>query len=183
MAKVKSKGEVKGEVKGGSQKVNMYEFTEEDLKFNKRGLISPGQKEWLGMTARGVRSFSWINAFIAVGFMFLGLCIVLALYLQNEDSRAALFSDSINLMVLIGIVPLILGILALVIFLNHRSANRLENAALSSASGVIRFDQDSSGASGITSYYVFVGKKKFTFGDEMNGVFKEGAKYKVYYCK
>jgi hypothetical protein len=161
----------------------MFDFTEEDLKFNKRGQLSERQKEWLKMVARGVHSFSWKSAFISIGFTLLGLCIVLALYLQNEDSRAALFSSTINLIVFIGILPLILGILALVIFLNYRSANRLENSLLSSASGEVRFDQDSSGESGITSYYVFVGKKKFTFGDDMRRVLKEGEKYKFYYCK
>ena len=161
----------------------MFEFNEEDLKANKRGLLSPTQKDWLKSVARGVRSFSWTNSFIAMGFVFLGLCLVLGLSLQNERSRAALFSDPINLIVLIGIVPLILGILALAIFLNYRNANKLENSVLSSASGAVRFDQDSSGESGITSYYVFVGKKRFTFGDEMGTTFKEGEKYKVYYCK
>jgi len=135
------------------------------------------------MVARGVRSFSWRSAFITIGFTFLGLCIVLALYLQNERSRAALFSSPVNLIVLIGMVPLILGILALAIFLNYRNANKLENSVTSSASGAVRFDQDSSGESGITSYYVLVGKKRFTFGDDMSAVFKEGEKYKVYYCK
>jgi len=133
--------------------------------------------------ARGVRSFSWKGTFITIGFTFLGLCIVLALYLQNERSRAALFSSPVNLIVLIGIVPLILGILVLVIFLNYRNANRLENSVISSASGAIRFEQDSSGESGITSYYVFVGKKRFNFGDDMSAVFKEDEKYKIYYCK
>jgi hypothetical protein len=161
----------------------MFEFTEDDLKLNKRGQLSPRQKEWLKMVARGVRSFSWKSAFITIGFTFLGLCILLALYLQNERSRAALFSSPVNLIVLIGMVPLILGILALTIFLNYRNANKLENSVLSSASGAIRFDQDSSGESGITSYYVFVGKKRFTFGDDMSAVFKEGEKYKLYYCK
>ena len=135
------------------------------------------------MVARGVRSFSWKSAFITIGFTFLGLCLLLGLFLQNERSRAALFSNPLNLMVLIGIVPLILGILALAIFLNYRNANKLENSVISSASGTVRFDQDSSGESGITSYYVFVGKKRFNFGDEMSGVFNEGEKYKVYYCK
>lgn len=161
----------------------MFEFTEDDLKVNKRGQLSPRQKDWLGMVARGVRSFSWRSAFITIGFTFLGLCIVIALYLQNERSRAALFSSPVNLIVLMGMVPLIAAILALVIFLNHRSANKLENSVISSASGAIRFDQDSSGESGITSYYVFVGKKRFTFGDDMSAVFKEGEKYKLYYCK
>lgn len=161
----------------------MFEFNAEDLKANKRGQLSPSQKEWLKGIARGGRSFSWTNSFIAIGFVFLGLCIVLGLSLQNERSRAALFSDPLNLIVLIGSVPLIAGILALAIFLNHRSANRLENSVLSSASGTVRLDHDSSGESGLTSHYVFVGKKRFTFGDEMSAIFKEGEKYKVYYCK
>ncbi len=37
----------------------MFEFTEEDLKANKRGLLSPSQKEWLKSIAQGTRSFSW----------------------------------------------------------------------------------------------------------------------------
>ena len=141
----------------------MFEFTEDDLKVNKRGGLSPRQKEWLKMVARGVRSFSWRSAFITIGFTFLGLCILLGLSFQNERSRAALLSSPVNLIVLIVMVP--------------------ENSVLSSASGAIRFDQDSSGESGITSYYVFVGKKRFTFGDDMSSVFKEGEKYKIYYCK
>ena len=161
----------------------MFEFTEEDLKANKRGQLSSRQKEWLKMVAHGVRSFSWRSAFITIGFTFLGLCIILALSLQNERSRAALLSSPVNLIVLIGMVPLILGILSLVIFLNYHNANRLENSVLSSASGAIRFDQDSSGESGITTYYVIVGKKKFKFADDMSRVFQEGEKYKIYYCK
>lgn len=161
----------------------MFEFNEEDLRLNKRGQLSPRQKDWLKNVAHGVRSFSWRGAFISIGFTFLGLCMVLGLSLQNERSRAALFSSPMNLIVLIGMVPLILGILALTIFLNYRNANKLENSVLSSVSGAIRFDQDSSGNSGITSYYVFVGKKRFSFGDDMSAVFKEGVNYKVYYCK
>jgi hypothetical protein len=161
----------------------MFEFTEEDLKANKRGQLSPSQKQWLKSIAQGARSFSWTNSFIAMGFVFLGLCIVLGLSLQNERSRAALFSDLMNLIVLIGIVPLILGILALAIFLNYRNTHKLENSVLSSVTGDVRFDQEYSSKSSITSYYVFVGKKRFTFGDDMSHSFKEGEKYKFYYCK
>jgi hypothetical protein len=161
----------------------MYEFTEEDLKYNKRGQLSPKQIEWLKMFAGGVRSYSWKSAFITIGFMFLGLCIVMALFLQNEDSRAALFADPMNLVIIAAIVPLILGVLALVIFLNYRNANKLENAVISSASGAVSFDEDSSGESNITTYYVIVGKKKFKFGEDMSAEFTEGGKYKFYYCK
>lgn len=135
------------------------------------------------MTARGIRSFSWKNALIAVGFLFLGLCIILALFLQNESTRAALFSSPINLIVLPVTVFIVATILALSIFLAQRNANRLENSILLSAEGKVRFDEESGGESGFTSYYVFVGKKKFAFSEDMSRVFKEGEKYKVYYCK
>lgn len=161
----------------------MYEFTEEDLKYNKRGQLSPKQLEWLNMFARSVRKFSWRSAFISIGFTFLGLCIVIALFLQNQDSRAALFSNPINLVMLPLVVLLIMGILALVIYLNYRNANKLDNAVISSASGMVSFDRDYSSTSNITTYYVIVGRKKFKFGDDMSSTFKEGEKYKFYYCK
>jgi hypothetical protein len=159
----------------------MFEFTQEDLKINKRGQLSPSQKEWLKSVAQGTRSSSWTGLFITMGFAVLGLSIVLGLSLQNERSRAALFSDPMNLIVLIGMVPLILGIMALVIFLNYRSAHKLENAILSSVSGPVRFDEESSGNAG-TTYYVIVGKKKFKFGEDMSRAFQGGEKYKFYYC-
>jgi hypothetical protein len=160
----------------------VFEFNEEDLKANKRGQLSQSQKQWLKSIAQGTRSSSWTGLFITMGFAFLGVCIVLGLSLQNERSHAALFSDPMNLVVLVGIIPLVLGIMALAIFLNYRRANKLENSALSSVSGPVRLDYDSSGESGLTSYYVFVGKKRFTFGEDMNNIFREGEKYKVYYC-
>ena len=108
--------------------------------------------------------------------------MVLGLSLQNERSRAALLASPVNLIVLIGMVPLILGILALVLFLNYRSANRLESTVLSSISGAVRLDEDAS-AKGGTAYFVYIGKKRFTFGEDMSGVFKEDRKYRVYYCR
>jgi len=163
--------------------MSIFDFTEEDLKSNKRGQLSPRQKEWLKMVARGFRSFSWKSALITIAFTFLGLCIVLALYLQNQDTRAALFSNPVNLIMFPVIMVVIMGILALVIFLNYRNANRLENSNLLSAEGKIHLEEDSSGESGVTSHYVLVGKKRFAFGEDISRVFKEGAKHKVYYCK
>ena len=160
----------------------MFEFTEEDLKANKRGQLSSTQKEWLKGVARGTRSFSWSGAFIIAGFAFLGSCITLGLYLQNEDSRAALFANPSNLLIFPVILVVVGGVIVLSIAIAYWNAHKLENAALSSVTGNIRFDEDSSGDVG-TTYYVFVGKKRFAFGEDMSGTFKEGAKYKVYYCK
>jgi len=161
----------------------MFEFTGEDLKSNQRGQISLRQKEWLKMIGRGgVRVQSW-NVRIAVGFMLFGLCLILALYLQNEDSRAALFSNPMNLLIFPIMVVVILGILALSIGLAYWNAKRLEAAALLSVTGNVRFDESYSSKSNIRSYYVYVGKKRFSFAEDMSHTFKEGAKYKFYYCK
>ena len=161
----------------------MFEFNEEDLKANKRGQLSQSQKEWLAMVGKGGVRLQGFNVWIAIGFMFLGLCLILALFLQNEDSRAALFANPSNLLIFPILIVVIVGILVLSLLLARWNANKLQNAVLSSVSGKVRLDHDSSGESGITTYYVIVGKKKFKFADDMSRVFEEGEKYKVYYCK
>ena len=161
--------------------MNLFDFTEEDLKLNKRGQVSPRQREWLNMTARGIRSSSWTSVYVTVSFLFLGLFIILALYLQNEDSRAALFSNPLNLLVFPATMLAVAAILAFSIWLARRISQRLMNAQIQSAQGKVRLDEES--GEGGTTYYVFVGKKKFAFGEDMSSTFKEGEKYMVYYCR
>jgi hypothetical protein len=161
--------------------MNLFDFTEQELKLNKRGQVSPRQRKLLNMTARGIRSSSWTSVYVTVGFLFLGLCIILALYLQNEDSRAALFSNPLNLLVFPATIFAVAVILTLSILYMRKLANRLAGAQVQSAQGKIRLDEES--GEGGTAYYVFVGKKKFAFGEDMSRTFKEGEKYKVYYCK
>jgi hypothetical protein len=84
---------------------------------------------------------------------------------------------------LAAVIPLVIGIMAVAIFVNYRNANKLENAVVSSVLGTVRCDSDSSGDSGLTTYFVIVGNKKFKSVDDMSRKFKEGEKYKFYYCK
>jgi len=161
----------------------MFEFTEEDLKINKRGQLSQSQKDWLKNIATGGVRVQGFNVWIAVGFMFLGLCITLGLYLSNEDSRAALFANPSNLLIFPIAFVVIAGILVLSMVLARWNANKLQSAVLSSVSGKVRFDRDYSSESNIATYYVIIGKKKFKFADDMSATFKEGQKYKFYYCK
>ena len=161
----------------------MFEFNEDDLKANKRGQLSQRQKDWLKSVGKGGVRLQGFNVWIALGFMFLGLCLILAMFLQNEDSRAALFANPMNLWIFPILIFIVVGILGLSLLLARWNANKLQNAAFSSASGIVRLGQDSSGESNITTYYVIVGKKKFKFGEDMSSTFKEGEKYKVYYCK
>ena len=134
------------------------------------------------MTARGIRSCSWTSALVAVFFLFLGLSITLALYLQNERSRAALFSNPMNLILFPATILAVLVILTFSILFARRQANRLVAAQLQAVEGDVRLDEDAS-AKGGTAYFVYIGAKKFTFGEDMSRVFKEGEKHRVYYCK
>ena len=103
----------------------MYEFTEDDLKANKRGQLSPSQKDWLKGVGQGGVRVQGFNVWIAVGFMFLGLCITLGLYLSNEDSRAALFANPSNLLIFPVAIVVIVGILVLSMVLARWISNKL----------------------------------------------------------
>lgn len=160
----------------------MFEFTPEDLKANKRGHLSPSQKKWLESIGKGGVRLQRFNAGIGIGFVFLGVCLILALFLLNEDARAALFANPLNLWVFPVVLVVVPGIFALSLLLARWNANKLQNAVLSSVSGPVRFDRDSSGESNLTTYFVIVGKKKFKFAEDMSNVFKETQKYRFYYC-
>src|SRR5687767_5254445 len=110
-----------------------------------------------------------MNATVAVAFLFLGLCITPGLYLQNEDTRAALFANPLNLLVFPVTVFIVVVIIALSIFSARRQANRLAGAQIQTAQGKVRLDEEH-GEGGIT-YYAFVGKKKFAFSEDMSRVF------------
>ena len=161
----------------------MFEFNADDLKANQHGQLSLRQKEWLKMVARGTRRSSWTSVVVIIAFMCLGLDIILGLYLQNDDMRAALFASPMNLLVFPLLVLMIFGVIVLGIALAYWSARKLENATLLSVTGNIRFDESYSSESNIRSYYVYVGKKRFTFGADMSRRLTEGGKYKFYYCK
>lgn len=161
----------------------MFEFNIEDLKTNQSGKLSSRQREWLKSVARGARGSSWTGAVVIIIFMFLGLCIIAALNLQNADTRAALFSNPMNLLIFPVIILVIFGVIVFSIALAYWNARKLENATLLTVTGNLRFDESYSSESNIRSYYVFVGKKRFTFGADMSKKFNQNAKYKFYYCK
>ena len=163
--------------------LTLFEFTEEDLKSNQHGFITPHQKEWLAGMGQGVVRVSRFNAWIALGFVLFGACLTFGLYMSNEDSRAAFFSSPINLFVLPLTVLIVIGIMALSIYFAGRLANRLSAPQLQVAEGKVRLDEDSSGNTGGTTYLAYIGRKKFAFGDSVSNIFQEGAKYRVYYCK
>ena len=132
---------------------------------------------------QGVVRVQRFNASIALGFVLFGSCLTFGLYVSNEDSRRAFFANPINLFVLPAAVILVVGIMALSIYFASRLANKLSAPGLKVAEGKARLDEDNSGNTGGTTYLVYVGRKKFAFGDEVSSIFQEGMKYRVYYCK
>lgn len=161
----------------------MYEFTQDDLRSNRRGVLSQGQRDYLKTIGEGgVRMQNW-NVRIAVGFMLLGLCIISALYLQNEETRAALLSNPLNLLIFPAILLIVTLILVFSLWLARRISGMLKNAELKMAEGKVRLDSQYNSGAAFTSYFVYVGRKRFGFTEEMGHIFKEGEKYRVYYCK
>ena len=162
--------------------LSMFEFTEEDLKSNKRGFFSASQKATLKGYAEGMRSTQRGGIWVVIFFLFLGLCIILGMSLSNESSRRALFSDPLILIALAMIVPVVLGIYALSIWGAYRRADRLANAELKSVEGVARLDESHDDGVGST-YYVIINKVKLPIPEEASGsVFREGKKYRIFYC-
>jgi hypothetical protein len=161
----------------------IFEFTTEDLRANRRGYISQRQRAWLQGSARGVMRFSRGSATVALGFVLFGACLILALFLQNESTRAVLFAKPVNLLLLAGSMLAALTATLLSLYFTRRQTNALEGAGLQSVEGVVRLDQSYSEGSAITSYHVRVGDQKFSFTEEMGKVFKEGHGYRVYFCR
>ena len=166
--------------------LNIYEFTEKDLKSNHHGFITQGQKAWLQNMAVGVVRSSHSMVRVGLGFTLFGTCLILVLFLQNDETRKTLFS-TINTpagqIAIIGSLLAIVALLTLGIFLNRRQAERLMNAQLLSVEGAVSFEEVTSPTNTITSYHLLVGKEKILFGDDPAGLFMEGKEYRIHFIR
>jgi hypothetical protein len=169
------------EYKPGS--LSIFEFAPEDLRANQRGYLTDKQRGWLQSTARGITGCSMASAPIALGFVLLGLALTLGKYLSNADSLMALFSNPMNLVGLASAGSIGVAAIGLSVFLARRQAAGVERAALKMTQGQVRLDTDFSSITSTTTYHVYVGEHKFSFGDDMSSVFREGSLYRVYCCK
>ncbi len=163
--------------------LSLFDFTPEDLRLNRGGYLSQRQRSRLQSTAGGIVKVSRSGAVIALVFVLFGLCMILAMYLQNASTRAALFSSPLNLLMLAGAVLLVLVIVVVALYWTRRQTSNLAQARLEAAEGPVRLEQSFSVESGLTSHYVFVGNQRFAFAEDMSGIFHEGKNYRVYYVK
>jgi len=159
-----------------------FDFTEAELNANRNGRLSPRQKERLAAMAHGVRASSKSGVWIILGFMVLGLGIIAALFLFSLDARRL---QTLGPQLILGLCFTVFAVGAMIVLslvLSRRQAVRLEAAGVQTAEGVVRHDSEYS-QSGFTSYYVYFGKKRFSFADDPSHTFPEGATFRVYYAK
>lgn len=174
-------GESQPEFKAGS--LGIFEFTAEDLRANERGQLTDRQRGWLRQMGQGIQSCSMASAPIALGFVLLGLVIMLAMYLQNEDTREMLFANPEILLVLAGAGVIGVAAVGLTVILGRRQAKAVTQAGLKVVQGTVRHDRSYSPGSGITSYHVLIGDQKFSYTDDMSDTFREDKTYRIFFSQ
>jgi len=163
-----------------STPLNLFEFNESDLNSNRLGLISPRQQESLKQYAGGIRKSQWSSVWVIGFFLPFGLCLIFGMYLSNESTRRALFSDPLNFIMILAVIPIVIFIIGLGIFFANRRANKLEQAELKRVEGIVSHDEEHSKYG--TTYYVIIDKVKFLFSEDVYQIFPEGSRFRIYYC-
>ena len=159
----------------------LFEFTEEDLRSNKRGIVTPSQLKWLKGFARGIVASHRGGWPVIIFFLLLGTGVILAMNLSNESARRAFFADPIIAIVLCAAFPVVLGIYAVSAIFTSRRADKLSTPVLKTAEGIISLDEEHSDVG--RTYFVYVGRTRFKFGGDMSQQFPEGRNCRVYYCE
>jgi len=160
-----------------------FDFTEAEVISNRNGVLSQRQKGVLQAMARGMRASSKGGVWVILFFLAFGSCIILAMFMQSMDAQTLRVLGPQIAVGLCFTVVAVFAITALGIFFTRRQAAKLEEAPLLTAEGVVSHDSDYSSNSGIASHYVYFGKNRLSFPDDMSSIFPEGAKFRVYYCK
>jgi hypothetical protein len=161
--------------------LGIFEFNEDDLKSNQNGFITTRQKERIESFAQGMERTSKTGFWIVIGFLPFPICLILALFMQNESTRKVFFAGPGVYLALCGAAAFAVLAMGFGIYLARRRAEGLRESGLLTAEGTARLDE-THGKYG-TTYLVYFDDRKFSFGEDMSEIFREGGRYKVYYCK
>lgn len=157
--------------------LTFFEFTEEDLKSNRNGFITPRQQKWVKGFAQGISSTQRSTAKIAIVFPFLGVCMILGMHLFNVDARAAFFANPLILIALCLSLVLVVGIFALSVYFADRRAAHLSEAVLKKAEGTVELDEEYSKVG--PTFFVRIGGTEFKFGEDVSSYFAEGEIFRI----
>src|SRR5689334_20409512 len=67
--------------------LSIFEFNEDDLKSNQNGFISARQKVRIESFAQGMEKTSKNGFWIMLGFLPFPICLIVAMFMQNESTR------------------------------------------------------------------------------------------------
>lgn len=162
-------------------KLTFFEFTPEDLSSNQRGIITTRQLEFIKGMAEGIRRSQRGGLPVILFFLLLGLGIFFSMTFSNESARKAFLSDSLNIIVMCSIPPVVLAIFGIAIFFANRRAAQLEESGLKVAEGEISWDEESSKAG--PTYFLYLGETEFTFGEDLSSDFPPGRRGRIFYCE
>ena len=159
----------------------MFDFTQDDLRSNQSGRISPRQQEWLAQMARTTNHWGGATLWIGLVFMIFATCVVLGVFMMNEGSQKVLISASPILAVALCFV-----FLAIILFsllsrrVTQKQAAELTNAGFGSVEGIAKLGETFNPRWG-HGYYLKIGETRFSI--DARNRFEEGKRYRVYYGK
>jgi hypothetical protein len=158
-----------------------FEFTNEDLKFNQQGVISPHQKEWMEKQVVMTNNYSKATLWIVLAFMPIPLCLIAFLLFSNESMRTVVASASPVAWIVLCLFPIfIIGSIVAGVFISRQRTKNFLEARLLVAEGKAKLHTTFNPRWG-TGYYMILGDTKI--GIVWEGKFEEDERYRVYYCK
>lgn len=162
-------------------KLTFYDFSPEDLASNRRGFVTPGQREFIRGIAKGIRRSQTGGLPIILFFLLLGMGLFFGMTFSNESARRAFLSDPLNIAVMCSIPPVVMGIFGLSIFFAYRRAARLEESGLKAAEGDIEWDEEYSRHG--PTHYLYLGGTEFKFGEDLSEDFPAGKRGRIFYVE
>lgn len=159
----------------------MYEFTEADLKTNKNGFVSDGQKKWLANYARGIQDSKKGSYKILLFFGGLGFFIIFCLLFTSDGGLNIVTADPAYILVLCVATLLLLVIIGIANFFTRRQVDKLTNPKLQVVEGLVVLDEEHSETG--SGYYVIINDMEFAFPEPVSSDFPEGEKFRFYYCR
>lgn len=130
--------------------LNLFEFTEADLKSNRLGLFSERQRRWVDGMAEGIRRSQRGGLPVILFFLVLGLGIFFGMTFSVAGARTAFLSDPLNLAVVGAIIPVVLGIFGLSVISANRRAEQFKASAVLKAEERAQLDEEHSSKTGST---------------------------------
>jgi hypothetical protein len=158
-----------------------FEFTNEDLRFNQQGVISPRQKEWMQKNVAAASNFSKVTMWIVLALFPILLCFIASLLFSTESMRDVVMSASPVAWAVLCLFPFFLiGSVVVGMFISRRRTENFLESRLLVAEGRAKLHTTHNPRWG-TGYYIMLDDTKV--GIVWKDKFAEDERYRVYYCK